>query len=125
MDTSWCTICGQHIDYSDTELYCSERCRKRDEIPLLLPSTFTITFPGCPDPPSPTSTYSLLSIENSVEVPYFQLNYIDENRDSGFNNDYNLAKQRRYMRTHLIRAFLKILIIKNNPNYLPNSNLQL
>ncbi|KAI9298296.1 hypothetical protein K502DRAFT_362460 [Neoconidiobolus thromboides FSU 785] len=96
MDTSWCPMCGRHIDYSDTDLYCSERCRKRDEIPLLLPSTFTITFSSCLTPPSPTSTYSLLSVENYGEVPSYQLDYMDENENLRFFDGYFLLNSSAY-----------------------------
>ncbi|KAI9299145.1 hypothetical protein K502DRAFT_322392 [Neoconidiobolus thromboides FSU 785] len=69
MDTNWCTICGQHIDFSDTDLYCSEKCRKSDELPSLLPSTFTIHSPISSITPSPTLTYSFISIGSSKVSP--------------------------------------------------------
>ncbi|OMJ20731.1 hypothetical protein AYI70_g3927 [Smittium culicis] len=31
MDTNWCYYCGSHINHSDTDLYCSEKCKKKDE----------------------------------------------------------------------------------------------
>ncbi|KAJ9065684.1 hypothetical protein DSO57_1017090 [Entomophthora muscae] len=37
MDTNWCTVCGQHIDFSDSDLYCSQSCRKQDEFPIAAP----------------------------------------------------------------------------------------
>lgn len=41
MDTNWCTICGHHIDFSDSDLYCSQACRKQDECPFAAPASLS------------------------------------------------------------------------------------
>ncbi|PVU90840.1 hypothetical protein BB561_004696 [Smittium simulii] len=32
MDTNWCFYCGNHIEHSDSDLYCSEKCRASDTL---------------------------------------------------------------------------------------------
>jgi hypothetical protein len=84
MDTNWCTVCDQHIDYRNSTLYCSPQCRERDSSPNTSPnvsfasasssvtlSPLTKTFPTTsPTQVSPQFRYSSV---NKLSPPELSL----------------------------------------------------
>lgn len=76
MDTNWCAVCGLHIDFSDVDLYCSETCRKRDELPQLEAAAAART--AAPSPtgsltPSPSLTFHFLPSPSRISPPEISL----------------------------------------------------
>ncbi|KAI9299194.1 hypothetical protein K502DRAFT_345347 [Neoconidiobolus thromboides FSU 785] len=67
MDNNWCAVCFQHIDFSDDDLYCSEACKKNDEVPVLDKS-----YNGKLSPTEPTDCPSPLIGALKLPSPYFK-----------------------------------------------------